>query len=223
MEIQTVKAERRAVTGSAAVRRLRREAKVPAVLYGHGEEVVPLAISADAVSAMLDAGHRLVGLELDGKEERALVKDVQFDTWGASVLHVDFARVALDETVEVSVELKLHGQPKEVLGGAVLEQPLRTLDVECKADHIPDEIVVEVGHLAVGQMIHVKDLVLPDGVKALNEPEAIVVVLHEARSLEEVVAPAAEAAEGAAAAEPELIRRAKPEGEEEEGEGKAKS
>ena len=211
MELRALKADPRQSTGSAAARRLRREGKVPSVLYGHGEEVVALSVSAEDMRRVLETGHHLVTLDLGGREESALVKEVQFDTWEREILHVDFGRVALHETVTVSVEVVSHGTPKSVLAGGVLEQPLHSVELECRADAIPDQIRVEVGEMETGDMIHVRDLPLPDGVKAMTEPEAIVFVVHEARIVEE--APEAAPAE-AAAAEPEVIgRAAKPEEE----------
>lgn len=216
MDIHVLRVERREVKGSASVRRLRRQGKVPGILYGHGEEVLMLSLPAEAFHELLETGHHLVTLDVAGKQERALVKEVQFDTWGREILHVDFSRVALDETVTIPVEVAAHGTPKAVLAGAVLEQPLHALDVECKADHIPDQIVVEVADLEPGAMLHVRDLQLPEGVRAIAEPETIVFVLREAREEEEVEAPAPEAT----AEEPEVIGRAaaKEEGEEKEAE-----
>lgn len=206
MDIQTLKAERRSESGSANARRLRRDGKTPAILYGHGEAVVPLALPADDVAAMLDAGHHVVSIEVDGKPERALVKDIQFDTWQAHALHVDFTRVGLDETVTVMVELKTHGEPKAALSGGVIERPLHQLEVECAADSIPDEIIVEIGDLEMNASLHVRDLLLPEGVKALADADAMVVVIHEPRAgveEDEEEVPA----EAAGSEEPEVIGR----------------
>jgi len=216
MDIATLKAEPREGKGSARARRIRREGRVPCVLYGHGEEVVALSLSKKAVHGLLEAGHHVVSLDLGDRRERALVKEVQYDTLSSGVLHVDFSRVALDETVTLAVDLTPHGEPKAVLADGVLEQPLHEIEVACRADSIPDAIVVEVGHLETNEMIHVKDIVLPEGVTALTDAEAIAFVVHERREApeEEEVAPAAAEA---ASAEPEVIRReAKPEGEESE-------
>ena len=213
MDIQTLKAKRRPTTGSADARRIRRSGKVPGVLYGHGEEVIPLALTAEAIHELMEIGHHVVALDMDGSRQRALVKEVQFDTWGKRILHVDFSRVALDETVTVTVQIVSHGQPKAVLTDGLLEQPLHSLDVECTAGNIPDEIRVEIGEMEIGDTVHVRDLELPGGVKAVADPEAIVFALKEARAEEAVeeAAPEAEAAE----AEPEVIgRAAKPEDEE---------
>jgi len=205
MEVQSLKAEARQATGSAGARRVRRSGRVPAVLYGHGEDAVALSVPAEEVNRLLDAGHHLVTLDLDGRAERALVKEVQFDTWEKQVLHVDFSRVGLHETVTVSVEVIAHGTPKAVLSGAILEQPLYSIEVECAADAIPDNIRVEVSDLEVNQMIHVRDLSLPVGVKAVTDLDALVLSVHEARGAALAEAEAAPTAE--AAPEPEVIGR----------------
>jgi len=205
MDIDALAAARRTAFGSANARRLRDEGKVPAVLYGHGEDVLPLALASKDVQTLVESGHHMVTLTIEGKQERALVKEVQFDGWQSRVLHVDFARVALDETVTIAVEIKTHGQPKAVLAGGVLEQPMHQMHIECKADHIPDTITIEIGHLEMNQMLHVRDVPLPEGVKALDEADALVVVIHEPRGVVEEEAPAP--AEAEAQAEPEVIGR----------------
>jgi large subunit ribosomal protein L25 len=172
-----------------------------------------LSLPAEALRHALEAGHRLVTLRLGDREERALVKEVQFDTWGQEILHVDFGRVALDETVTVEVEVVSHGTPKAALSGGVLEQPLRRVRLACKADAIPDQIRVEVEGMDLNDKIHVKDLPIPPGVKITEDPDAIVFIVKETRE-EEVVA-AAPAAE-APSAEPEVIGRAAKEAEPEE-------
>ena len=213
MKIQELQAEMREAHGSRLARRLRFEGKVPCVLYGHGETVVNLALATGAVAEMLESGQQLVTLNLGGRPERAIVKEIQYDTWGREILHVDFNRVALDEIVNVAIEVIAHGTPKAILAGAVLEQPLRRIQVACTADAIPESIRVEVAELGVNEKIHVRELKLPPGVKVLDEPEAIVFVVKETREEVVVAAPVAEAG----AAEPEIIGRvAKEEGEEAE-------
>jgi large subunit ribosomal protein L25 len=216
MKIDELKVEARTSDGSAAARRLRFSGKVPAILYGHKEAVVSLAVNTEALEHVLSTGHHVVTLNMGDRQERALLKEVQYDTWGREILHVDFSRVALDELVIVEVAIVPHGTPKAVLAGAVLEQPLHALELECKADDIPDDIRIEVSALELDQKIHVKDIALPEGVRAKNEPEAIVFIVKPPRAPE--VAPEA-AAE--AAAEPELIGRAAKEAEEGEAEGKS--
>ncbi len=219
MKIEELKADPRTTQGSAQSRQLRAKGKVPAILYGHGQAVEMLSLPADALRHALESGRRLVTLRLGDREERALVKEVQYDTWGQEILHVDFGRVALDETVSVEVEVVSHGTPKGALSGGVLEQPLRRVQLACKADAIPDQIRVEVERMDLNDKIQVKDLPVPPGVKITEDPDAIVFIVKETRE-EEVVA-AAPAAE-AASTEPEVIGRAAKEAEAEEEEQQPK-
>ncbi len=199
--------------GSQAARRLRRKGIIPAVIYGHKEETLCVALPLEELERAIRHGVRVVDLKTNGKEEKALIRDVQWDHLGKELLHVDFARVALDERIVVSVPLELRGVAPGVNAGGTLDQPIHTLSVECLAVSIPESIRVNVGELQIGSAVHVRDLVLPEGVKAMTDPDAIVV--HVTTKLVEAEAPVAAAAVPEAA-EPEVIGRQK--AEEEEGE-----
>jgi large subunit ribosomal protein L25 len=206
-------AERRPERGTHQSRRLRRKGLVPGVLYGHKEETVALALPRDEVEKAIRHGVRIVDLKADGKEEKALIRDVQWDHLGQDLLHVDFARISLDERIAVDVHIELRGTAPGVTAGGSLDQPIHTLNIECLAISIPESIRVPINELQIGSAIHVRDLVLPEGVKALANPDAIVV--HVKAPV--VEAPAAVAAPEAAGqtAEPEVIGRKAAEEEEE--------
>jgi large subunit ribosomal protein L25 len=155
----------------------------------------------------LHHGTHLFDLSLDGKNEKVLVKEVQYDHLGMEVLHVDFARVSLDERVEVTVPLELKGEPKGEADGGVLQQIVAELELECLVTEIPDAIRHNVAEMALGDVLHIKDLQLPPGAKALQDEDLIVATVKEIAE----EAPA-EVAEGAA--EPEVIGRKPEEGEE---------
>jgi len=211
-------AEPRAERGSQAARRLRRKGLLPAVVYGHKEETVSLVVPREEVESAIRHGVRVVNLRADGKEEKALIRDVQWDHLGKELLHVDFARVGEDERIVISVPLEIRGTAPGVTAGGVLDQPIHTLSVECLALSIPSSIRVNVGELQMGQALHVRDLVLPPGVKAMVDADAIVV--HVTVPAAEPEAPAVP--EVAEKAEPEVITQKKPE-EGEESEEKKKS
>ncbi|HEV3078320.1 MAG TPA: 50S ribosomal protein L25 [Gemmataceae bacterium] len=205
-------AETRAGRGKQAARRLRRTGKVPAVLYGHKEETLSVALPLEEVEKAIRRGVRVVDLKAGGKEEKALIRDVQWDHLGKDLLHVDFARVAADERIVLTVPIELRGTAPGVTAGGVLDQPIHTLSIECLAISIPDTIRVNIGELQIGSAIHVRDLALPAGVKAMSDPEAIVVQVKQPVAEEE----APVAAEAAEAAEPEVIgAKEKAEAEEE--------
>lgn len=211
-ETVTLGAKPRQENGSQAARRLRREGLVPAVLYGHKEATIMLTLNLDEVTKALRHGARVVDLKTEGgKEEKAFIRELQWDHLGKSLLHVDFTRVSLDERIDVTVRLELRGIAPGVTGGGVLDQPLHELEIECLAISIPESIRVNIGELQLGGVIHVKDLHLPEGVTTKVDPDAIVV---------HVTTPAVEAEPGAipeagGTAEPEVIGKAKEEEESE--------
>ena len=125
--------------GSRANKRLRDAGFVPGVIYGHKEAVVPVTLPKKEVTNHLNHGAHLFDLAIDGKSEKVLVKEVQYDHLGIEVIHVDFARVSLDEHVEVTVPLELKGEPKSEDGG-VVTQIINELEIECLVTEIPDSI-----------------------------------------------------------------------------------
>lgn len=212
-ESVVLKTEPRSERGSSAARRLRRKGQVPGVVYGHKEENLTVSLSADALLKAVRRGTHVVDLELHGKQEKALIREVQWDYLGKDPVHVDFERVSADERITVTVPLEVRGTAPGIAEGGVLDQPLHALSVECLALSIPHSIRVNVGDLHLGQAIHVRELVLPEGVKAMGQPDTIVV--HVAAKV--LAAETPTAAEAASAAEPEIIGR-KVAVEEEEGE-----
>lgn len=203
--------EKRDGKGSRLADRIRKQGKVPAVLYGHKEATLSVSVPHDALMAAIRHNTRVVDLSLEGKTEKAQIAELQWDTFGKDVLHVDFKRVSADERIEQVVPIELRGIAPGVSEGGRLDQPLHTLRVECPALNIPTSIRVAINELHLDGAIHVKDLKLPEGVKALTDPDAIVV---------HIVRPRAEPAPGTeplgGAAEPEVITRKKTEEETEE-------
>ncbi len=216
MEIATLQATKRQELGTHAVRRLRRAGLLPAVLYGRRRDTVPLSVPSKEMNRMIAAGTRMVTLDIGGVQELALLKDIRYDAFGDELLHVDLARVAMDEKVTVRVPVVLHGLPKGVISGGTLDHVVQDIEVTCFPQDIPDRIRVEVAHLDVGQMAYVRDLPALPGVAFGLEPETPVAVVHAPMAVKEE-APAEGAAE---AAEPEVIGRKPAEEGEEEEEGK---
>ena len=200
-----VSASQRKSLGSRANKRLRDSGFIPAVVYGHKEAVIPVSLPKKEITNHLNHGAHLFDLALDGKSEKVLVKEVQYDHLGIEVIHVDFARVSLDEKVEVTVPLELKGTPKGEEEGGVLQQIVSELEIECLVTDIPDAIRHNVSDMAKDSVLHIKDLKLPAGVRALQDEDLIVATVKEIA--EET---AAEPTEGSA--EPEVIGR-KPEDE----------
>ena len=196
----TVKTRGENELGSRANKRLRDAGFVPGVIYGHKEAVVPVTLPKKEVTNHLNHGQHLFDLAIEGKSEKVLVKEVQYDHLGINVIHVDFARVSLDERVEVTVPVELKGEPKndgEILG--VVTQVINELEVECVVTEIPDKIVVNIADMKLDDQIAISDLKLPAGVTTKVDADQVVVTFKEVK--EEEVAPA----EGEA--EPEVIGR----------------
>jgi len=203
MAVQTanVSVKVRKETGSRANKRLRGSGFVPGVIYCHKQDVVPITLAKKEITGHLDHGAHLFALSIDGKTENALVKEVQYDHLGMEVIHVDFARVDLNEKVKVTVPLELKGTPKGAAEGAVLQQIIAALEVECLVTEIPEVIRHNVADLEKDAVLHIKELTIPANVKVLQDGELIVATVRE---ILEVVATAP--VEGATA-EPEVIGR----------------
>ncbi len=204
---ETLNVQIRETRGKRRARRQREAGFIPGVLYGHGEETVSLSLAASELDTALRHGSRLVQLA-GAVAQQAFIRELQWDTWGAHVLHVDLTRVSAHEKVEVRVPVELRGEAPGVRQGGAIEQPVHELDVECEVTAIPEKIEVNVNHLELDQSITVADLKLPPTVRVLEE--ASVVVVHCA-----VPAEVVEEEGPAETAEPEVIGRRKAEEEEE--------
>jgi large subunit ribosomal protein L25 len=191
-------------------RRLRRGGSVPAVLYGHGLENVKLSVSDEALGNALRHGSRLVDLG-GGVSESAFIRDLQWNTWGTQVLHVDFTRISADEEVEVTLTIELRGEAPGVREGGVVEHLIHQVEIACPAGSIPEKLKVNINHLKLDDKLTLAQLELPQGARLLAEDiEAIMV---------QCVVPAEMPEEEAAAAaegEPEVIGAKKEEEGEEE-------
>ncbi len=202
----------RTEVGSNGVKKVRKTGRVPAVLYGHGEQNVNLSLCAEELHSVLRHGARLVDLKGD-VTDTALVRDLQWNTYGTDVLHVDLARVSAEERVRVSVPLETRGTAIGTREGGIVELVMHEIEIECPAGSIPDKIEVRVHEMHVGHSLRAGEIPLPEGASLLADPD-IIVVHCVGRALEEEEVAAEAAAE---TAEPELIgRKGKAEEEEEE-------
>jgi large subunit ribosomal protein L25 len=194
--------------GKQKVNKIRQQGAIPAVLYGEGKENEHLTIDAHELQKLFFKGGagKLISLTVKkGKKEEqqhVLVKDFQKHPVKGNVIHVDFFRVAMDHLVTVKTPVHLVNEEKRAHDGAVLELVLHELEISCLPAIIPDRISVDVRSLVIGSGIHVKDLVLPEGIKVLNPPEEVVVMAAAPTAAVETAAPAAETAANTAAAAP---------------------
>lgn len=205
-ETPTIAAQPRPRVGSKYAQRLRKQGKLPGVIYGHKANPVPIAIDEKDTISVLKRGAHVVNVAIEGAPpETCLVKDLQFGYLGDNLIHVDFARVDLNEEVEVNVHLRFVGAPEAAKKpGSILTHPMSDLEVVCRVADIPSEIKVDLSKME--DVFTVGDVVLPEGVRTKVPPHHI--VAQVSFIAEEVAAP--EAAEVAAAAtEPEVITEKK--------------
>jgi large subunit ribosomal protein L25 len=212
-----ISARSREGRGKGAARQTRREGRIPGVLYGHGEDSVPLSVDANELQRLvhtISIENTIVDLDLgSGEPYKVLIRELQRHPFRDEFVHIDFFHVAMDEQIQVEVPIVLIGTPTGVKNkGGVLDHQLRELEVFCLPGSIPEKIELEVSHLDIGDSIHVSDIQLPD-VEILTDLDRSVVAV-----LAPTVIEVEEVAEEAPT-EPEVIGRGKEAEEEEEAGG----
>ena len=208
-ERAVLKVETRQEVGSKHAVQLRRQGRLPAIVYGHKETPVSVSFNTHYFVEELHHGHRLFDVDLSGKAETLLVKEVQYDHLGKYIIHADLVRVNLSEAVKVTVPIELRGTAKGTHQGGIIDEYLDHLEIECKVSDIPKFITVSVKEVDVGGSIHAGDIELPEGAKLITDPKALVVMCHlvaAAKSTEEV--------EEEMPAGPEVITEKAPENQE---------
>ena len=208
-----LQAQVRPGVGRSAVNKIKNQGFIPAVIYGGKGEPQPLQVSAREIRNLLSHAvgeNILVDLEIDNAgtvtSSMALIQEVQHSVLGGAVLHVDFRAVSRDQTITAEIPVEPVGEPNGVRNfGGLLEQNMRTLEIECLPQDLPEIISVDVTELNIGDAIHIKDIKLPAGVKATHDPELTVFILA-APTVEEAAPAAAEAATA-----PEVLKQKKEE------------
>lgn len=213
MEEIFLEAELREGKGRAKAKDLRDSGYLPSVVYFHGKDALSIKFSKSALLKLVHQ-HRLessiVNLKIkDDKKTKGrpcLVKEIQYDPVHEDIIHIDFNEISLTEAIKVNLPIETKGEAVGVKQeGGSLEHILWEIEVECLPTNIPKNIEVDISALKMGEAIHIKDIVFPSGVKPLNDPTAI--VLHVAAPMKE--AAPAEAVEGEAKQEPEVIKEKK--------------
>jgi large subunit ribosomal protein L25 len=207
-----LKAEIREHTGSKTVRKIRKQGKIPAIMYGHKEEPVAILLDGHNFVEGLHHGHRLIDIQIGRKKEKTIVKDLQYDHLGKNIIHADLMRVDVSEKIRVTVPIELKGTAVGTHEGGIIEEHTDHLEIECKATDIPETIVVSIKDVHVGSTLHAGEIELPDGINLVSPPDTLLVTCHlvaAAKTTEEL--------EEEVPAAPEVIGEAKePEGEAEE-------
>lgn len=219
LETNVLEAQPRQAGTKNEARRVRRDGKIPAVVYGAGKDSVAISVDPRVVTRILNSetGHNSIfDLALSGEKTKAMIVDWQYEPIKGRLLHIDLKRIALDKVLRVSVPIFLKGEAAGVKQeGGILEQMLREVDIECLPADIPSHIDVDVSHLTFGKVLRVSDLPHSEKLKFLTDPNQPVAHVTSVKE-EVVVTPEAAAAEaGAVPAEPEVIKKGKQETEEE--------
>jgi large subunit ribosomal protein L25 len=224
MEDLFLDAETRTEVGRGKVKALKDKGFIPAVVYAEGKKALALKLSHRQL-AQLVHHHRIEGVVINlnikddqkQKSRPCLIKEIQHDPVHGEILHVDFNQISLTKAIKVNVPVTAKGEPIGVKQeGGSLEHVLWEVEVECLPTNIPKDIEIDVSGLKMGESIHVKDIVVAQAVKVLNDPGAIVLSVIAPMKEEAPV----EAVEGEAAQEPEVIKEKKeapPEAAAEEG------
>ncbi|MEI7929115.1 MAG: 50S ribosomal protein L25 [Verrucomicrobiales bacterium] len=194
--------------GRNSVKHLRTRGVVPAVIYGHKDQPANLEINTREIAAVLKHAigeNILVELDIAGTPKLSLIQEVQHHPVRGDILHVDFLEVAMDEVLHTEVPVEPFGEADGVKNyGGLLEHSLRSLAIECLPKDLPELIRVDVSALGLNQAIHVRDLVLPAGVKATSDADLTVFIVAEPK-VELAPVAGAEPSKG-----PEVIKEKKP-------------
>lgn len=208
-------AELRTEFGKGAARRIRRAAKVPAVLYGHGTDPVHITLPGHETALALRVANALLSIDVDGTSQLALPKQVQRDPIKGFVEHVDLLIVRRGEKVTVDIAVQLVG---EAAPETLVVQDTTSISIEAEATHIPTEIEYSIEGIQAGTQVLAKDLVLPEGVTLQTDAETLIVNVTEAKSQAEADAELAEA-EAEAGIEHDAPESETAEGDEDASEG----
>jgi large subunit ribosomal protein L25 len=222
MEIRELTIHRREETGKGPARRLRREGRVPAIMYG-GSEPVKIAVDPREIARIMhghEGGTQLLRVSLAdaGDQRMVIIRDMQLDPVSDRIIHVDLQEVRMDRAIQVAVPLRHVGEAlgvKEAKG--ILEMILREVQVSCLPGAIPNSISADVSDLGIHDVLTVRDLVAPEGVRILNDPGQAVATVAPPAVEEAAAAPAAGTVVAAATpAEPEVLTERKPKDEADE-------
>lgn len=173
-----LKAEVRQDTGSKSAERLRKQGRIPAIVYGHKKEPMAITLNVHDVTEGLHHGHRVVDVQIGGRKETMMFKDMQYDYLGKNIIHADLVRVDVTETVCVTVPIELKGIAAGTHNGGIIEEHTDKLEIECRVNDIPETIVVSVKEVDVGDNLHAGDIELPSGIKLISATDTLLVTCH---------------------------------------------
>jgi large subunit ribosomal protein L25 len=178
MEAPVLRVIRRSRSGKGVARKIRAEGMIPAVFYGGGENIALSLQPQDLLKILSSGENTIFHLEIDGdvgQERQAIVRDLQRHPLKETLLHADLYRISMDVEITVSVTIVLQGMSREVSDvGGMINQLLHEVEIQCLPSLIPHELPIDVSHLGIGEVMHVRDLQVPQGIQILAAPDEVV-------------------------------------------------
>lgn len=197
-----LKAQTRDRMGSRYSRRLRESGRLPAVVYGHGQEPAHVSVDAKETIKAIHEGDRVFKLDIEGQSDLVLLRDVQFNYLGDEIIHADLSRVSLDEVTHANVRIKFVGEAKGLKeAGNAMVHPTDEVSVECKLRDLPDVIEVDVSEMTSSDSITAGDVQMPEGVTLLTDPHVVLATFTGSMK----AAPTSEETEVGGSGAPEVI------------------
>jgi len=176
-----VKAERRSKLGSVDAKRLRASGRVPANIYGLGQPGESVSVCGETVEKLVATRSSVVDVELDGKVDKAVVQELQWDVFSTEVQHLDFRRVDPNGRVTLDVALELRGEPLGLKDGGAIRQFHKKVSLNCPDYRIPKSVVVRIGGLRIGDAVKASDLQLPEHSQLVTVADEVIVELYDPR------------------------------------------
>jgi len=201
MEELVLNSQVRECVGRRATKRLRGEGFLPVNIYGHKQANLHAAVEYRAFEKFIRAGHRIVTVEVGDKTEHGVVKEVQYDSLGTTMIHADITRVDLHERITLSVPVVTVGVSKGQSSGGTLDIALKELNVEGPASSLPEIFEIQIADLEVDQSVRVRDLEVPEGCRFVHEDDDVILAIHATKLLDDDVDAAADTSE------PEVISK----------------
>ena len=225
MKVVSVKGEARSTRGKGNNARLRRQGKIPCVIYGKDQNISFQTEPMEVRDVIYTPEFRVAEIDIDGEKHNCIVKDVQYHPVTDNILHVDFLKLIDKQTLRVQVPVTFNGQPVGVAEGGNLIRKLRTVDIKCTPETLVDHLEVDIEDLEIGQSKKIRDINAVEGVEILNNPTIAVISVEVTRALKSAAAAGAfgedgepiegaegEGAEGGEGAAPEGATEDKSEG-----------
>ncbi|MCF8000416.1 MAG: 50S ribosomal protein L25/general stress protein Ctc [Halanaerobiales bacterium] len=185
MNRYSIEVEKREETGKGAARRIRRNGLIPGVIYGGNREPQALTVDPLDLKGKIHS-NAIIDLKIDGEEETVMIKDFQKDVIKEEIIHVDFQKISMDETIHITVPIRLVGDAPGVREGGVLQQLMREVDIEVLPSDIPDELELNIDELTLSDSLEVGDLEIPEEVNVINSlDDVIVTVVAPSEEVEE--------------------------------------